>query len=134
TLAGLDLTHQTGAADLETVRAAYAARGLAARGEPFIADMGGAYAAADLVVARAGATTCAALTAVGRPRILAPSASPPAAPRRAVSRCKKTARAEPEPLKSAARFSNRVRAWWGFRAGSGTGAGGSGCPVRGARR
>src|SRR5207247_2049672 len=55
TLAGLDLTHQTGAADLETVRAGYAARGLAARVEPFLADMAAAYAAAQLVGPRDGA-------------------------------------------------------------------------------
>lgn len=39
---------------------------------PYMDDMGAAYAAADLVVSRAGATTVAELTAVGLPSILVP--------------------------------------------------------------
>jgi len=68
----LAITHQTGVADADETRAGYAALGLAGRVEPFIADMGGAYAAADVVVARAGAMTCAELTAVGLPAVLVP--------------------------------------------------------------
>jgi UDP-N-acetylglucosamine--N-acetylmuramyl-(pentapeptide) pyrophosphoryl-undecaprenol N-acetylglucosamine transferase len=66
------VTHQTGTADCDGVRARYAALGLATRVEPFIADMGAAYRAADVVVGRAGAMTCSEVTAVGLPSILVP--------------------------------------------------------------
>lgn len=69
---GLTVTHQTGPADLERVRAAYAPFAGRAEAVAFIDDMGSAYAAADLVLCRAGATTVAELTAVGRPAILVP--------------------------------------------------------------
>jgi len=68
----VEVLHQTGSADLGTVRDRYAALGLPVRVEAFIADMGAAYAAADVVVGRAGAMTCAELTAVGLASILVP--------------------------------------------------------------
>jgi len=68
----LTLTHQTGAADLERVRAAYAALEGRAEAVPFIDDMGAAYARANLVLCRAGATTVAELTALGKPAVLVP--------------------------------------------------------------
>lgn len=40
---------------------------------PFVEDMAGAYAAADLVISRAGATTVSELAALGKPSILVPS-------------------------------------------------------------
>jgi UDP-N-acetylglucosamine--N-acetylmuramyl-(pentapeptide) pyrophosphoryl-undecaprenol N-acetylglucosamine transferase len=69
---GLRVTHQTGAADADAVRAAYAERGIAAHVVAFIDDMASAYAGADVVVARAGAMTCAEITATGLPAILVP--------------------------------------------------------------
>jgi UDP-N-acetylglucosamine--N-acetylmuramyl-(pentapeptide) pyrophosphoryl-undecaprenol N-acetylglucosamine transferase len=42
------------------------------RAEDFISDMAAAYADCDLVIGRAGATTLAELTAVGRPALLIP--------------------------------------------------------------
>lgn len=71
----LSLRHQTGAADHEAVAARYEQLGLpdsVARAEPFIREMGEAYAACDLMVGRAGATTIAELTAVGKPALLIP--------------------------------------------------------------
>jgi UDP-N-acetylglucosamine--N-acetylmuramyl-(pentapeptide) pyrophosphoryl-undecaprenol N-acetylglucosamine transferase len=69
---GLAITHQTGERDLEMVRKAYADAGLGARVEPFLFDMDREMRSADLIVCRAGATTIAELTAVGRPSVLIP--------------------------------------------------------------
>ena len=66
------IVHQTGEADLEWVRARYGERGLPADVRPFIDDMAEAYAGADLIVCRAGATTLAEITALGKPALLVP--------------------------------------------------------------
>ena len=71
--AGIRLWHQTGAADLENVREAYHKAGAdAMRVEPFVTDMAGAYAWADLAVCRAGATSLAELAAAGVPALFIP--------------------------------------------------------------
>ena len=64
--------HQCGERHAEKARAAYAASGVEASIEPFIADMAGAYAWADLVVCRAGALTLAELCAAGVGALLVP--------------------------------------------------------------
>jgi UDP-N-acetylglucosamine--N-acetylmuramyl-(pentapeptide) pyrophosphoryl-undecaprenol N-acetylglucosamine transferase len=64
--------HQTGPQDFTWVREEYEKRKISAKVEPFIYDMATAYASADLVVCRAGATTLAELTACGKPAILIP--------------------------------------------------------------
>jgi UDP-N-acetylglucosamine--N-acetylmuramyl-(pentapeptide) pyrophosphoryl-undecaprenol N-acetylglucosamine transferase len=68
------IVHQTGGADAERTSIAYARLGLeaSARVRPFIDDMAAAYAAADLVIARAGALTLAELAIMGRPALLIP--------------------------------------------------------------
>jgi UDP-N-acetylglucosamine--N-acetylmuramyl-(pentapeptide) pyrophosphoryl-undecaprenol N-acetylglucosamine transferase len=72
TLPGFRIVHQTGERDLAPTRAEYAAAGVSGRVEPYLDDMGSAYAGAALVVARAGATSVAEITACGRPAILIP--------------------------------------------------------------
>jgi len=68
----LEVLHQTGAADIEEVRAKYASNSIAAEVVPFIDDMARAYGWADLAVCRAGAGTIAELTALGVAALLVP--------------------------------------------------------------
>jgi UDP-N-acetylglucosamine--N-acetylmuramyl-(pentapeptide) pyrophosphoryl-undecaprenol N-acetylglucosamine transferase len=68
----LAITHQTGERDLGLVRAAYQRAGVAARVEAFIYEIDREMKAADVVIARSGATTLAELAASGTPAILVP--------------------------------------------------------------
>ncbi|HEY4241378.1 MAG TPA: undecaprenyldiphospho-muramoylpentapeptide beta-N-acetylglucosaminyltransferase [Kofleriaceae bacterium] len=68
----LSITHQTGEKGLADTRATYAAAGVPATVVPFIKDMASAYAAADLVIGRAGATTVAELAIAGVPAVFIP--------------------------------------------------------------
>ncbi len=71
--AGITIRHQAGPGDLERVRAGYSAHGFDVSGvTPFIDDVAEAYAWADLVLCRAGATSVAELTVAGKPSVLIP--------------------------------------------------------------
>jgi UDP-N-acetylglucosamine--N-acetylmuramyl-(pentapeptide) pyrophosphoryl-undecaprenol N-acetylglucosamine transferase len=71
-LRGVRLIHQTGAAEYEAVASGFAAAGVPGRVVPFLDDMPGAFAEADLVVGRSGAGAVAELAAAGKPSILVP--------------------------------------------------------------
>jgi UDP-N-acetylglucosamine--N-acetylmuramyl-(pentapeptide) pyrophosphoryl-undecaprenol N-acetylglucosamine transferase len=68
----VDIVHQTGQANLERTQERYSRAGMKADVRAFIKDMAAEYRRADLVIARAGATTVAELGVVGRPAILVP--------------------------------------------------------------
>lgn len=70
--ARLRLSQQVREGEEEAVARAYADAGIAAELAPFFADMPARIAASHLVIARAGASTIAELTAIGRPSILVP--------------------------------------------------------------
>lgn len=64
--------HQTGSQELKEVTAEYNVIGVDGEVTAFIDNMAAAYARADLVICRAGATTIAELAALGKPSILVP--------------------------------------------------------------
>lgn len=69
----LTITHQTGEADFEKIRELYGRSDYPmADVRPFIANMFEEFARADLVICRAGATTCAELAAAGKASIMIP--------------------------------------------------------------
>jgi len=68
----LQVTQQCRAEDIEQVRARYAAIGIPADLATYLPDLPDRLAWAHLVIARAGASTIAELTAAGRPAILVP--------------------------------------------------------------
>lgn len=68
----IQFLHGTGECDLSEVRQGYERHGFRARVEAFFEDMATAYAAADFVIARAGASTIFELAAVGKPALLVP--------------------------------------------------------------
>jgi UDP-N-acetylglucosamine--N-acetylmuramyl-(pentapeptide) pyrophosphoryl-undecaprenol N-acetylglucosamine transferase len=66
------VTHQSGEKQIDALRAAYAAAGVQATLTPFIQDTARAFADADVVIARAGASTVTELAAVGAAAIFVP--------------------------------------------------------------
>jgi UDP-N-acetylglucosamine--N-acetylmuramyl-(pentapeptide) pyrophosphoryl-undecaprenol N-acetylglucosamine transferase len=69
---GFTVIHQTGAADEVWVREKYEKHGVSARVAAFFDNMADLYAEADLIVSRAGATTLAEVTVMGKPSLLIP--------------------------------------------------------------
>jgi UDP-N-acetylglucosamine--N-acetylmuramyl-(pentapeptide) pyrophosphoryl-undecaprenol N-acetylglucosamine transferase len=64
--------HQSGAQQIDALRQAYLQAGVQAELTPFIEDTASAFAQADLVICRAGASTVTELAAVGVASILVP--------------------------------------------------------------
>ena len=69
---GIEIVHQTGERDFESVQQAYKQAGVAAQVSKFIDNMPQAFADADLVLCRSGASTVAEITAAGKPAIFVP--------------------------------------------------------------
>jgi UDP-N-acetylglucosamine--N-acetylmuramyl-(pentapeptide) pyrophosphoryl-undecaprenol N-acetylglucosamine transferase len=67
-----NVLHQTGKQHFEAVQQLYQQAGVQAEIRPFLDDMGGCYANADVVICRAGALTIAELAAAGVASVLIP--------------------------------------------------------------
>lgn len=69
----LQITHQTGEADFETIEKGYAANDWqTADIRKYISDMMSEFAKSDLIISRAGATTCAEVAAAGKAALMIP--------------------------------------------------------------
>jgi UDP-N-acetylglucosamine--N-acetylmuramyl-(pentapeptide) pyrophosphoryl-undecaprenol N-acetylglucosamine transferase len=68
----ISIIHQTGEKDYVEAQTAYLKYRIAAEVSPFIDDMPGAFARADLLLCRSGASTVAEVTAAGKPAIFIP--------------------------------------------------------------
>ena len=66
------VTHQSGKKQIDALRASYSAAGVTATLTPFIDDTASAFAAADLVICRAGASTVTEIAAVGAAALFVP--------------------------------------------------------------
>ncbi len=64
--------HQSGSRQIDALRANYQAAGVTAELTPFIDDTAGAFAEADLVICRAGASTVTEIAAVGAAALFVP--------------------------------------------------------------
>jgi UDP-N-acetylglucosamine--N-acetylmuramyl-(pentapeptide) pyrophosphoryl-undecaprenol N-acetylglucosamine transferase len=71
-VSNIEVIHQSGKDHDEALRAKYAEHGITADVRPFLDDVAGELARADLVIARAGAVTVAEIAAVGRAAIFIP--------------------------------------------------------------
>ena len=69
---GIHIIHQTGERDYNDALAAYRSHGESAEVFKFIEDMPSAFARADLVVCRSGASTVAEIAAAGKPAVFVP--------------------------------------------------------------
>lgn len=69
----LSVTHQTGEADFDSVKSAYSASRFSnADVRPFISDIFVEFGKSDLIICRAGATTCAEVSAAGKAAVMVP--------------------------------------------------------------
>jgi UDP-N-acetylglucosamine--N-acetylmuramyl-(pentapeptide) pyrophosphoryl-undecaprenol N-acetylglucosamine transferase len=66
------VTHQSGARQIDALRANYSSAGVQAELTPFIDDTAQAFADADLIVCRAGASTVTEIAAVGAAAVFVP--------------------------------------------------------------
>lgn len=71
-ISNLHIVHQTGERDYNDTFAAYQREGVGAEVQRFIDDMPAAFAQADLVICRSGASTVAEITAAGKPAVFIP--------------------------------------------------------------